>query len=314
MHQALHAGFQLHEGAVVGDVGDAAGVARAHRVLGLHVVPGIGQELLHAERDALGVRVDLDDLHLHRVADREHLARMVDALPAHVGDVQQAVDAAEVHEGAVVGDVLDHALAHLALVQLADEFGALLGAGLLKDSPAGDDDVAAGTVHLEDGEGLLLAHQGPDVANRADVDLGARQEGGGAAEIDGEAALHPADDGAHHRLALAEHALEPRPGLLAAGLLTADDRLAGGVLNALQEHLDRVADFGSRLAVAGLELLDLDAALGLEAHVHDQEVLLDADHVAVHHGALVQVAPRQALVEQRREVVARGGEGHIVSH
>jgi hypothetical protein len=35
---------------------------------------------------------------------------MLDALPGHVGDVQQAVDAAQIHEGAVVGEVLDHAL------------------------------------------------------------------------------------------------------------------------------------------------------------------------------------------------------------
>ncbi len=109
-------GFQLHEGAVVGDVGDAAGELRAHRVLGFHAVPGVGLELLHAERDALGVRVDLDDLHLHRVADRQDLARVVDALPAHVGDMQQAVDAAQVHERAVVGDVLDHAFADFAFL------------------------------------------------------------------------------------------------------------------------------------------------------------------------------------------------------
>ena len=44
---------------------------------------------------------------------------MVDALPAHVGDVQQAVDAAEVDERAVVGDVLDHAFEDLAFLQLA---------------------------------------------------------------------------------------------------------------------------------------------------------------------------------------------------
>ena len=45
--------------------------------------------------------------------------RMVDAAPAHVGDVQQAVDAAEVDERAELGDVLDHALAELADFELA---------------------------------------------------------------------------------------------------------------------------------------------------------------------------------------------------
>ena len=239
---------------------------------------------------------------------------MVDALPAHVGDVQQAVDAAEVHERAVVGDVLDHALAHLALVQLGHQLGALLGAGFLENGAARDDDVAARAVHLQDREGLFLAHKRPDVAHGADVDLGARQEGAGAAEVDGEAALHAADDGAHHRLALAEHDLETGPGLLAAGLLAADHRFARGVLHPLQEHFHGLADLGRGLAVALLELLHGDAALGLQTDIHDQEVLLDADHDAVDDGAFVQVAPGEAFVEQRGEVVARGGESHIVSH
>src|SRR6185312_12229576 len=68
VHQALHARLQLHEGAVVGDVGDAAGEAGAHGVLGFHAVPRVGLQLLHAERDPLGVGVDLDDLHLDGVA------------------------------------------------------------------------------------------------------------------------------------------------------------------------------------------------------------------------------------------------------
>ena len=46
-----------------------------------------------------------------------HLGRVPDAAPRHVGDVQQAVDAAEVDEGAVVGDVLDGALEDDALLE-----------------------------------------------------------------------------------------------------------------------------------------------------------------------------------------------------
>ena len=60
--------------------------------------------------DALRLAVDADDLHLHRLADVEHLGRMADALVGDVGDVEQAVDAAEIDEGAVIGDVLDDAV------------------------------------------------------------------------------------------------------------------------------------------------------------------------------------------------------------
>jgi hypothetical protein len=63
--------------------------AGADRILGLDAGPRIGLQLLHAEADALRLRVDAHDLHLDRVADVDDLARVVDAAPGHVGDVQQ---------------------------------------------------------------------------------------------------------------------------------------------------------------------------------------------------------------------------------
>ena len=206
MDQALDARLQLHEGAVVGDVGDAAGVLGARRILRGHTLPRIGLELLHAEADALGVGVEADHLHLDLLADLQRLARVVDAAPGDVGHVQQAVDAAEVHEGAVIGDVLDHAVEDHALLEALDQLAALLGAGLLQHGAAGDHDVAAGAVHLEDLERLRRAHQRADVAHRADVDLAAGQERHRAAEIDGEAALDTAVDGAVDALSVCSNA------------------------------------------------------------------------------------------------------------
>ena len=165
VHQTFDARLQLHEGAVVGDVGDAALELQPDRVLGTRAVPRIAHQLLHAERDALRLGVEADDLHLDLLADGEGFRRMVDALPGDVGDMQEAVDAAQIHERAVVGDVLDHAVEHLALGQRAHQAGAVLGAGLFHDGAARHDDVAAAAVHLEDGELLGLAHQRADVAH-----------------------------------------------------------------------------------------------------------------------------------------------------
>jgi hypothetical protein len=172
--EALDARLQLYERTIFGDVGDAAGELALDRVLGGRTLPRIALELLHAERDALRVLVDADDLDAQRVADVDHLGRMPDALVAEVRDVEQAVDAAQVHERAVIGDVLDHALDDLALGQRLDEAGALLGAGLFQDGAARDHDVAAAAIHLEDLERLRDVHQRGDVAHRADVDLAAR--------------------------------------------------------------------------------------------------------------------------------------------
>ena len=194
--QALDAGLQLDERAVVGDVGDAALELGADRELGLDALPRIVEQLLHAERDAVGLVVDLDDLDLHLLADVEHLGRVIDAPPGDVGDVQQAVDAAEVDERAVVGDVLHHAVDDLALFEVLHQLLALLGAGLLEHGAAGDDDVAAAAIHLEDLERLRHVHQRRHVADRPDVDLAARQERHGAVEIDREAALDLVEDDA----------------------------------------------------------------------------------------------------------------------
>ena len=163
--------------------------ACADRILRLDALPRIVQQLLHAERDAVGLVVDLDDLDLHLLADVEHLGRVIDAPPGDVGDMQQAVDAAEVDERAVVGDVLDHAVDDLTLFEILHQLLALLGAGLFQNGAAGDDDVAAAAVHLQDLERLRHVHQRADVADRTDVDLRARQERHRAVEIDGEAAL-----------------------------------------------------------------------------------------------------------------------------
>ena len=69
----------------------------------------------------------MQDLHFDLLVDLDHFRRMADAAPAHVGDVQQAVDAAQVDERAELGDVLDHALADLADFQRAEQLRLLLG-------------------------------------------------------------------------------------------------------------------------------------------------------------------------------------------
>ena len=188
---------------------------------------------------------------------------MLDALVADVGDVQQAVDAAEVDEGAIVGDVLDHALDDLALGQALDEAAALLGARLFEDGSARHDDIAAAAVHLQNLERLGDVHQRADVAHRADVDLAAGQEGDGAAKVDGEAALDPAEDHALDALALVIFLLQLVPGGFAAGAVAGQHGFAGGVLDAVDIDFDNVADLQVRLLAGHGEFAQ--AARGLRS-------------------------------------------------
>src|SRR5207253_1605596 len=242
MDEALDPGLQFDKGAVVGDVGDAAFEFGAGRVFELDALPRIGFELLHAERDALRLRVEADDLDLDGLADMQRLRGMVDAAPGDVGDVQQAVDPAEIDEGAVIGDVFDDAGEDLALLEAGDQLRALLGPALLEHGAARDDDVAARAVHLEDLEGLRRTQQRGDVAHRPDIDLAARQEGDSAAEVDREPALDPAENHAGHPLIGLEALFQLGPGLLAPRLLARQRGLAVLVLHACEEAFDDVAD------------------------------------------------------------------------
>ena len=145
--------------------------------------------------------------------------------------------------------------------RFCDELGALLGAALLEDGAARHDDVAAAAVHLEDLERLRHVHQRADVAHRADVDLAARQEGHGAVEVDGEAALDLVEDHALDALVGLERLLELDPALLAARLVARQHRFAERVLDALDIDLDLVADLDRPVAAGAGEFLEGDAAL-----------------------------------------------------
>ena len=185
---------------------------------------------------------------LHRLADGEDLGRMVDAPPGDVGDVQQAVDAAEVDERAVVGDVLDHAVDDLAFLEVLHQLRALLGAGLFEHGAARDDDVAAAVSILRIWKGCGLCISG--VTSRT---------GRMSTWLRGRKATAPSRSTVKPPLTwlkmtpltfslLVEALLELDPALLAAGLLARQHRLAERVLDALEIDLDGVADLELGLA------------------------------------------------------------------
>src|SRR5439155_14772382 len=92
MHQAFDARLSFHERAVRHEIDDPAFDPRANRIFGFDVVPWIGQLLLESEADALLFAIDVEHDHVDLLADLEDLRRMSDAAPAHVGNVQPAVE------------------------------------------------------------------------------------------------------------------------------------------------------------------------------------------------------------------------------
>ena len=192
----------------------------------------------------------------------------VDAAPRHVGDVQQAVDAAEVDERAVVGDVLDDAAEDLALGERVERVLLLLGVLFFEEHLAREHDVAALLVDLDDAHAQFLAAQRVEVADRAHVDLRAGQERADA-DVHREAALDPLDDAADDDLALGVGLLDLVPDLHLLGFFAREDDVAFAVFGALEQHVDDVAGLHGDLAGLVEELVDGDDAFGLVADVDD---------------------------------------------
>ena len=169
VHEALDAVHDLDERAEGHDLGDLA-LELVAEVVGVHdPLPRVLLGLLEAERDALAVAVDVEHLDRHGVADREDLGRVVHVAPGELGDVDQAVDAVEVHERAEVDDVGDRALHDLAGLQAVEDLLADLLALLLEHRAAREHHVVARAVELDHLALDLLAQELVEVLHAADV-------------------------------------------------------------------------------------------------------------------------------------------------
>ena len=104
--EAVDAVFDLDEGAEVGEVADAALDNGAGGVFVAEALPGVLEELLHAERDAAIGGIDAENNGVDLVAGLDELGGMLEALgPGHLREVNQAFDALlELDKRAVVGD------------------------------------------------------------------------------------------------------------------------------------------------------------------------------------------------------------------
>ena len=192
VHEALDARQDLDEGAERDHLRHAALDDVALAVALDHLLPRIGLRLLEPERDALAVAVDVEHLDLDVLADLEHLGRVVDVAPGELGDVDQAVHAVEVDEGAEVDDVRDLAVDDVARVEPVEDRLAHLLALVLEHGAAREHDVVARAVELDHLAAELLAQELVQVLDAADVDERRGQEAAHA-EVEDQAALDDLD-------------------------------------------------------------------------------------------------------------------------
>jgi hypothetical protein len=216
--------------------------------------------------------------------------------------VEQAVDAAEIDERAVLGEVLDDPLDDLPFLEALERLALELGALLLEQHAAGQDDVAALLVELDDLELVVLADERVQVADGAEIDLRAGEERlHAAADRDGQAPLHPLRDRPLDQLVALARGGDLVPHLEPVGLLLGEHAQPVLVLARLEQDVDLVARLDADLSVGHDELGQRDLPLGLVADVDDHVVLGDLDDRPgddlpfLHHFVL------QALFEERGE-------------
>src|SRR5919201_2442892 len=270
------------EGRQPGDraLDDVAGVVLLRRER-----PRLGLRPADRERDLAPLAVDAEDHHVDLLADLHDVAGLVDAGPGELGEVDQAVGAADVDEGAEVGHRGDAAAPYLALLELADQLLLARVAQLHLRLALGEDQPAPARVDLDDLHGDALADHALEpllrllLARTAQPDardLRHRHEPARAAHVDDQPApvrLHDRrlDDRAGARLVL-----EPAPCALDPAALEREQRPALGVLGPdhVGEHL--VADLGRLVAGHQLgDLLQRYLALGLGADVDQDAVAVD---------------------------------------
>src|SRR5688500_3665741 len=301
--EPFDARLELDERAVVGDGDDLAGDARTHRVLRRDVLPRVRLELLEAERDALTLPIDVENLDLQLAPDLHHLRGVRDAPPRHVGDVQQAVDATEIDERTEVGDVLDHALPDLVLLEFLHQLLALAGPLGLEDHSTRDDDVAATLVQLDDLELVLLPEKLVDVRHAPQRDLRAGEERVDAHEVDDDTTLDLLDERTFDGLIVFVGEADALPDAHEVRLLFRQNNRAFLVLEVLQQHLDFIAGFDVGKV---LELLERDRPFGFETDVEDDHVVADFEHLGLDNFTLFN-GSEGAIVHVHHLLVLLGG-------
>src|SRR5215469_4914335 len=191
--KALNSLFEFDEGSVVGNADDASLDVRTLRITVLGIKPRIRRELLKSERNALLVFVVLQNFDLDLIANVYKIFGVSEAPPGHVGDVEQAVQPAQVDKSPVLGQVLHDSGQDRALFQMLQRFGSLLLLLAFKELLARDDYVAALLVELDDGNVENLTLQPVQIADWTEIDLGTRKKRVRTVNVDCQPALDAVD-------------------------------------------------------------------------------------------------------------------------
>ena len=167
--------------------------------------------------------------------------------------MQQAVDAAEIDERPVLGEVLHHAGDHRAFVKMFQR-GALADGDLFLDRRfARDHHIAAAAVQLDDLDRNVLPDQRIEIVHGARIGLRTGHEGLDA-YIHREAAFHAAQHAAGDHQLLLVRLFEIVPDAQARGARVREQHVPFGLLaGVIDHHVDGIAGLHRHFAGRGPE-------------------------------------------------------------
>ena len=277
--KALDAFLQFHEGAVIRNGNHLAFHGAACEVFVVDGFPRMRLELLQAQRDALPILVVIQHHDRKFLVEFHQLGRMGNAAPGEIGDVQQAVHAAQIDENAEIGDVFGHAFENLAGLHRRKDFFALRAKFLLDKGLVRNNDVVVGRIQLDDLEFHALFEVRIEIAHRTHIDLRTGEEGFHAAnvEIDDHAALDAAYDRAFYDIALFMGFLYPLPAAQLIRLGLRQHKLPMIILQALDKDFYFVA---RRKGI--VEFVQGYNAIALETYIYDYVLFSDAYYAPLH--------------------------------
>ena len=276
VNQSLDTLFQFDEGTVGKNVDNLAADFGTDRETLLDVVPGTRLGLLESQRDPLAILVDLEHLDIDLLFNGQDLVGVIDTAPGHVSNMQKAVDTTQIDEGAEISDVLDDTLAHLIQFDFGHQVRLQLVAALFEQLAAADDDVHTRLVDLDDLAFQILADELGNVAHPADGDLGSRKEHRNP-DVDQQATLDLAQDftGDHIPLVMGVDHLFPTLDAVRFALGQHDATVF--LIDFLDEYVHGVSDGD----FSTLEVASGNFTLGFVAHIDDDPVIGNADHLAL---------------------------------
>ena len=302
VHQAFDTLLDFNERAIVGEVRHFTEQARALRITPAQTHPRIFAKLLQAEGNTILFLIKLEDFGFDFIAHGQHFRRMFDATPSQIGDMQQTINAAQVNERAVVGDVLDDTLNNRTFLQAFQQALTLDALGRFHHGAARYHHVIALAIEFNNLKLHLFVLVRRGIFNRANIHQRTRQERADTVDHHRQTTL---DLTVHHTLhdrAFFQRLIQIRPCRQTFGFVARQFCRAITIVKRVDRDFDEIAGLNFQFAAIILEFLDRNQTFRFQSGVHDHHVGVDGNDFGGNHVADTHFLESVALLEQGSEI------------